>query len=155
MTRETINNEDRGVSLKSVKHILYEVCLHYRHKEIFGKLLERVDELRDWEEYMAIKKQSSGDLISRAEAIKAIDEKAKRIKNEDTLNGLAGAVGILFDLPSVNPQEPTGYWIENAPEYQNIDPPYICSECGNFHLRKTNYCDQCGARMVEPQERSE
>lgn len=42
----------------------------------------------------------------------------------------------------------TGHWIENAPEYQNIDPPYICSECGNMHLRKTNYCDQCGARMV-------
>lgn len=28
------------------------------------------------------------------------------------------------------------HWIENAPEYQNIDPPYICSECGNMHLRK-------------------
>ena len=42
------------------------------------------------------------DLISRQEAIKAIDEKAKRIKNEHTLNGLAGAVGILFDLPSYN-----------------------------------------------------
>ena len=47
------------------------------------------------------------DLISRQDAIKAIDEKAKRIKNEDTLNGLAGAVGILFDLPSVKPQEPS------------------------------------------------
>lgn len=53
-------------------------------------------------------------------------------------------------------QEPkTGHWIENAPEYQNIDPPYICSECGNMHLRKTNYCDQCGAKMVEPQESEE
>lgn len=40
-----------------------------------------------------------------------------------------------------------GHWIKNAPEWQNIDPPYICSECGNFHLRKTNYCDQCGAKM--------
>lgn len=40
-----------------------------------------------------------------------------------------------------------GYWIDNAPEWQNIDPPYICSECGNFHLRKTNYCDQCGVKM--------
>ena len=44
------------------------------------------------------------DLISRQDAIKAIDEKAKRIKNEDTLNGLAGAVGILFDLPSIKQQ---------------------------------------------------
>lgn len=41
----------------------------------------------------------------------------------------------------------TGYWIENAPEWQSIDPPYICSECGNFHLQKTNYCDQCGVKM--------
>ena len=47
-----------------------------------------------------------------------------------------------------------GYWEENAPEWQNIDPPYICSECGNFHLRKTNYCDQCGAKIIE-QHKSE
>ena len=44
------------------------------------------------------------DLISRQDAIKAIEEKAKRIKNEDTLNGLGGAIAILFDLPSVKPQ---------------------------------------------------
>jgi hypothetical protein len=55
-------------------------------------------------------------------------------------------------LPSVTPMQKTGQWIENAPECQNIDPPYICSECGNMHLRKTNYCDQCGAKMVDPQE---
>ena len=45
------------------------------------------------------------DAISRSGAIKAIEERAKRIKNEDTLNGLAGAVGILFELPSVKPQD--------------------------------------------------
>ena len=45
------------------------------------------------------------DLISRQAAIKAIEERAKQIKNEDTLNGLAGAVGILFELPSVKPQD--------------------------------------------------
>lgn len=46
----------------------------------------------------------------------------------------------------------TGHWIENVPEYQNIDPPYICSECGHSNLIKTNYCEQCGCKMVEPQE---
>ena len=61
-------------------------------------------------------------------------------------------VDLLDDLPPITPQPKTGNWIENAPEYQNIDPPYICSECGNLHLRKTNYCDQCGCRMVEQQE---
>ena len=60
---------------------------------------------------------------------------------------------VIKAIPSAEPK--TGYWIENAPEYQNIDPPYICSECGNMHLRKTNYCDQCGAKMVEKQESEE
>jgi hypothetical protein len=42
-----------------------------------------------------------------------------------------------------------GKWIENAPEYQTIDPPYICSECGNPQLRKRPFCDGCGADMRE------
>lgn len=41
----------------------------------------------------------------RQAAIKSIDEKAKRIQNADTLNGLAGAVAILFESPSVKPQD--------------------------------------------------
>ena len=45
------------------------------------------------------------DAISRQDAIKSIEERAKQIKNEDTLNGLAGAVAILFELPSVKPQD--------------------------------------------------
>lgn len=43
----------------------------------------------------------SCDLINRQDAIKAIEKKAKRIKNKDTLNGLAGAVNVLFELPPV------------------------------------------------------
>ena len=67
--------------------------------------------------------QSSGDLINRAEAIKAIDEKAKRIKNEDTLNGLAGAVGILFDLPSYNSIkiEPSGDVVSRQAVLKTLD----------------------------------
>ena len=41
----------------------------------------------------------------------------------------------------------TGHWIKNAEEYQRIDPPYICEECGNMSLRATPYCSQCGAKM--------
>ena len=58
------------------------------------------------------------DAISRSGAIKAIEKRAKRIKNEDTLNGLAGAVGILFELPPVNPQY-TGN------EFFNFDAPMV------------------------------
>jgi hypothetical protein len=107
------------------------------------------------------------DLISRQDAIKAIDEKAKRIKNEDTLNGLAGAVGILFDLPSVNPQEKTGHWEEVGEEYIQVydlngipscGDERICSECGfetvfiGEHCSQYRFCPNCGAKMVEKQE---
>ena len=56
-------------------------------------------------------------------------------------------------LPSVTPQEPkTGHWMANAPQYDMLNPQYICSECGNAHTRTTPYCEMCGAKMVEPQE---
>lgn len=109
----------------------------------------------------SVKPQPCGDAISRSDAISAIDEKAKRIKNEDTLNGLAGAVGILFDLPFVNPQERTGHWIEH-PEIETSTPEYLmfyeCSECGDKQcfcksdIHKKHFCNNCGAMMVEPQE---
>lgn len=102
-------------------------------------------------------------LISLQDAIKAIDEKAKRIKNEDTLNGLAGAVGILFDLPSVKPQEPkTGHWEEVGEEYIQVydlngipscGDERICSECGfetvfiGEHCSQYKFCPNCGAKM--------
>lgn len=56
------------------------------------------------------------------------------------------------DLPLVNPQSKTGHWIENISKYPYVS--YRCSECGNMHLTKTNYCDQCGIKMIEPQERN-
>ena len=59
-------------------------------------------------------------------------------------------------------QEPkTGHWIEH-PEIETSTPEYLmfykCSECGDkqcfcksdFH--KKHFCNNCGARMVEPQE---
>ena len=71
----------------------------------------------------------------------------------------------IHKLPSVKPQEPkTGHWIEH-PEIETSTPEYLmfyeCSECGNkqcFYTADThrrNYCGNCGAKMVEEQERSD
>ena len=46
------------------------------------------------------------DCISRADAIQAMQDKAKKLTNEDTINGLCGAVAILYEMSPVTPQEP-------------------------------------------------
>ena len=47
-------------------------------------------------------------------------------------------------------QEPkTGHWIDHQ-EGRWIYAK--CSECGTVHDTRTNYCPNCGCRMVEPQE---
>lgn len=48
-----------------------------------------------------------------------------------------------------NPKRKIAYWIKNADEGSQIDPPYICSECGNAHSRVTPYCEMCGFKMAE------
>ena len=48
-------------------------------------------------------------------------------------------------IPNVQPK--MGQWIKNAEEWQNVDPPYICSECGRASLRQENFCCSCGADM--------
>ena len=98
------------------------------------------------------KQQTCEDTVSRQEAIKLIQKygvgcfDAEEFSPEQCERFV---ISKLNSLPPVTPQHNTGHWIENAPEWQIVDPPYICSECGNFHLLKTNYCDQCGAKMVE------
>jgi hypothetical protein len=46
----------------------------------------------------------------------------------------------------------TGHW-NDIPNYKDI--AWRCSECKHFAAMKHNYCPCCGARMVEPQERSD
>ena len=43
--------------------------------------------------------------------------------------------------------EKTGKWldIENNIDYY----PFMCSECYETVIKKTNYCPNCGARMVD------
>ena len=42
------------------------------------------------------------DRISRKEAIRRIEEAGYKISNPDTVNGLCGAIGILWDMPSAD-----------------------------------------------------
>ena len=74
------------------------------------------------------------DCISRNE----VDKLAYKYLRETTENHVAFYEHLL-DLPSVTPksEKPSGKWITNAPQYDMLNPQYICSECGNVHTRIT------------------
>ena len=77
----------------------------------------------------------------------------------DVLQELWGSSGELMDrimeLPSVTSQPKTGHWILDADREHGR-----CSECGckedlvDGHS-SYKWCSNCGAMMVEPQERSD
>lgn len=94
----------------------------------------------------ALQKEPCNDCVSREAVLEQIDSWSEDEFLRAT-NPFYYLRKRIESLPSVNTERKVGYWIENAPEWQNVDPPYICSECGYAHLNKTNYCDQCGTKM--------
>ena len=73
---------------------------------------------------------------------------------------LRKAIHRICELPPVNPQPKTGHWINVNEGKWNTIPAYKCSACGaNADLRdwsgESLFCPWCGAKMVEPQERSD
>ena len=116
------------ISRKSAKNAIYKVCLSEGNKDIFVKILDEINKLS------SIKQEPSGDLISRQAVIDAC---------EQSINILE-AVDRIMDLPSV--EQKTGHWIDHQ------DGRWIyakCSECETVHDTQTNYCPNCGCRMVE------
>ena len=49
----------------------------------------------------------------------------------------------------------TGHWIYDRTRDWDGECKYECSECGMGSDVNYPYCMRCGAKMVEPQERSE
>lgn len=54
----------------------------------------------------------------------------------------------LKDYKRLLEQEKTGHWIK-------MPIAFKCSKCNNLEDKTTQFCPNCGAKMVEPQERSE
>ena len=95
--------------------------------------------------------------MTREEAIYKLEQTKRYCKylSDDEIAAVAMAIKALEQEPK------TGHWIEH-PEIETSTPEYLmfykCSECGDkqcfcksdFH--KKHFCNNCGARMVEPQE---
>ena len=96
--------------------------------------------------YMKQSPTSGADLISRADAIEAIESRQTEQwidADVDYNNGLESAVAEIKALPSAD--RPSGEWIIQNEELKISD--YRCSVCGRYQDDKTNYCPDCGTKM--------
>ena len=102
----------------------------------------------------ALEQQTCEDAVSREAVLDIFAD------NVDATRPYSTAWEKIRDLPSVNPQQRVGHWIQT--QEKDDAEPFILWECSCCHKefrgvvhKVSNYCPNCGAKMVEPQERSE
>lgn len=128
----------------------------------------------------ALEQQTCEDTVSRQAVLDLISKFILEIHTEggrdlnahtnDVLRQILRNVGSDRVLPSVNPQPKTGHWKEVYAEtdYRNGWIEFSCENCEYQHGLESGeygwsygdpipwkYCPICGAKMVEPQERSD
>ena len=94
------------------------------------------------------------DVISREEAIEAIEEYADRLQMVNwkenpgvpyKVSSLNWCINTIRDLPSIDAVK-HGRWTLDDRGFLEIYK-YICSECGAHQRARYDYCPSCGARM--------
>lgn len=116
-----------------------------------------------------LEKDCESDCIIRDSAIKALDYDIEHFEFKlgvsKHMDDIAKLLNTIYEiqannikaLPSVTPRPKTGYWIEHPHEAgQNWEySRYECSECHVWSNDDSDYCPNCGTKMIEPQERND
>ena len=113
----------------------------------------------------ALEQEPCDDAISREELLKAIDTWDKFGCDADTklvryqehyvpYIHYDDVVKCIKGMPPVRPQEQTGHWKRISMDRYTTHAQYWykCDKCGKDNLGNTDWCPNCGAKMVEPQE---
>lgn len=111
----------------------------------------------------ALEQESCEDVISRQAVLEEAFDMSEIDGEHFEKPFMVVEIEDIQKLPSVKPQEKTGYWIladnQDNVDVENGNNRYICSECtfSDVHAKSTEvpYCWHCGARMIEPQGRGE
>ena len=135
MTREDIDN------------IINIIC---PNDEDFEKPIISPAYLKKELETLALEQEPSGDLISREAVQDYIAKYLSQYLYNDVREAVEAIDEYIGELPPVKQEPKTGHWSHDGSHWKNR---FICSECGyKLFDEPTNYCPNCGAKMVEPQE---
>lgn len=89
------------------------------------------------------------EMLRKEDVLKAlsakIDELEKRDAKADVILGLATAMSVV-KLMEGEPAEKVGHWIDHQEDRWIYAK---CSECETIHDTRTNYCPNCGSRMMQ------
>lgn len=113
----------------------YPKCDHFQTDSLMEKLIE------------ALEQEPCEDAVSRQAVIDTIYHECSGENLDIDFAKVLLLQRKIKALPSVKPQK-TGYWIKYGRLYQ-------CSECKELSCCQGNFCNECGAKMVDPQERSD
>lgn len=72
------------------------------------------------------------------------------VEEQRSLNNIPYHVysALIDGIDTPEQESKTGHWIDSS-------NGWMCSECNKDNTFDTNYCPNCGARMVDPQESEE
>lgn len=111
-------------------------CQHYDYKVGYTQGYEDASK--------RFRQEPCDDVVSRQWLMRKATERFY------TTNYFNHITKMIEEAPSVRPQEQTGHWIRC-----DILQEFKCSECRMCFRNESNYCPNCGAKMVEPQESEE
>ena len=85
--------------------------------------------------------------MTREEAIYELQDILGELRNTvEVTNELRDACKMAIQALEQEPRK--GHWIDSS-------NGWMCSKCNKDNTFDTNYCPNCGAKMVEPQESEE
>ena len=100
----------------------------------------------------ALEQEPCEDAISRQAVLNKILKFSATAGRSVSVKGLWTEVN---DLPSVTPRQKTGHWIRVDKDKCKCDQCEVVSFIAMYPNGDINYCPNCGAKMVGPQESEE
>ena len=148
--------ETRSIGMGDILYILYSIP---SAEQVTGKLKNPCDSLLKTDSEACKEQKSKLELISRADAIDAIEELPNAYNGWSDAYDKACIIGALEEVPSAEPK--TGEWVmlemvENVHDIYGVPTwgvNYMCDKCGFIttaiqdHFSQYKFCPSCGARM--------